>query len=143
MSTHSELSLSMPTSQMRSIHNTQIRQRSYHPASTKSEELSSTTHLLLLDLMPVSLDTVQPKVSFNLSFAFAEEFPDTSCWHALILFFSFGVVAAVVGITKSAADYLGPAGIRVCCVSPSIVATVMNGPHIVCPALEVCKVFSR
>ncbi|KAK9898225.1 NAD(P)-binding protein [Cystobasidium minutum MCA 4210] len=37
---------------------------------------------------------------------------------------------AVVGITKSAADYLGPSGIRVCCVSPSIVATGMNGPHI-------------
>jgi NAD(P)-dependent dehydrogenase (short-subunit alcohol dehydrogenase family) len=45
--------------------------------------------------------------------------------------------AAVVGITKSAADYLGPSGIRVCCVSPSIVATGMNGPHIVslpCPS---------
>ncbi|KAK4699997.1 hypothetical protein P7C70_g6256, partial [Phenoliferia sp. Uapishka_3] len=38
--------------------------------------------------------------------------------------------AAVLGITASVSDYLGPAGIRVCSVSPSIVDTGMAGPHL-------------
>jgi hypothetical protein len=42
--------------------------------------------------------------------------------------------AAVLGITASVSDYLGPSGIRVCSVSPSIVATGMAGPHLVSPA---------
>lgn len=33
---------------------------------------------------------------------------------------------AVIGITKSMADFLGPSGIRVCSVSPSIVASAMT-----------------
>lgn len=33
---------------------------------------------------------------------------------------------AVIGITKSMSDFLGPSGIRVCSVSPSIVASAMT-----------------
>ncbi|KAM0747658.1 NAD(P)-binding protein [Meredithblackwellia eburnea MCA 4105] len=36
----------------------------------------------------------------------------------------------VLGVTTSASDYLGPSGIRVNAVSPSIVATGMAGPHL-------------
>ncbi|KAL8278253.1 hypothetical protein RQP46_009426 [Phenoliferia psychrophenolica] len=36
---------------------------------------------------------------------------------------------AVLGITASVSDYLGPSGIRVNSISPSIVATGMAGPH--------------
>jgi hypothetical protein len=34
----------------------------------------------------------------------------------------------VLGITSGAADFLGPSGIRVCSVSPAIVASALMGP---------------
>lgn len=37
-------------------------------------------------------------------------------------------VAAVMGITSGAADFLGPSGIRVCSVSPAVVASALMGP---------------
>lgn len=36
--------------------------------------------------------------------------------------------AAVLGITSGAADFLGPSGIRVCSVSPAVVASALMGP---------------
>jgi 3-hydroxyacyl-CoA dehydrogenase len=37
-------------------------------------------------------------------------------------------LAAVMGITSGAADFLGPSGIRVCSVSPAVVASTLMGP---------------
>jgi 3-hydroxyacyl-CoA dehydrogenase len=37
-------------------------------------------------------------------------------------------LAAVLGITSGAADFLGPSGIRVCSVSPAVVASALMGP---------------
>ncbi len=39
--------------------------------------------------------------------------------------------AGVLGVTTAAADFLGPAGIRVCSISPSVVASKMMGDRLV------------
>ena len=38
------------------------------------------------------------------------------------------IAAAVLGITEGMADFLGPYGIRVNSVAPSVVASAMMGP---------------